>query len=139
MRAVVDCNVLISGLIRPGGPPALILQALRRAEFEPVLSPAILAEYRRAANYPKVRKALRLSAQELEALWDDILILALWVEPTVPLQPIIAADPSDDAYLLAAVEAGADCLISGDKHLLELKSYEGVRILSPRQFLEALP
>lgn len=136
MRAVLDCNVFLSALIRPGGPPALILAALLRQEFELVLSPAIFAEYQRAANYPKIRKRIILSRQELQELEQDLLVLAFWVEPIAAKRPLVIADPSDDAYLLASVESQADHIVSGDHHLLALREYEGIPIITPRYFLQ---
>ncbi len=138
MKAVLDCNVFISALIRPGGPPARILAALLRDEFEAVLSPAIVAEYRRAADYPKVRSRIALSVKELSELLEDVLVLAFWVEPVAAREPLVAADPSDDAYLLAAAESHADYVVSGDRHLLDLIDYEGIPVVPPRQFLQAL-
>lgn len=138
MKAVLDCNVFLSALIHPGGPPARILTAMLRQEFELVLSPAIFAEYQRTVNYPKIRKRMLLSAQELRELEDDILVLAFWVEPVAISRPLVVADPSDDAYLLAAAEGEADYVVSGDHHLLALRKYEGIPIVLPRDFLQTL-
>jgi putative PIN family toxin of toxin-antitoxin system len=137
VKAVLDCNVFLSALIRPGGPPALILASMLRQEFELVLSPAIFAEYQRTINYPRIRKRILLSAQELRELEDDILVLAIWVEPIAPPRPLVVADPSDDVYLLAAAESEADYVVSGDHHLLALRKYEGIPIIPPRVFLAA--
>lgn len=136
MRAVLDCNVFLSALIRSEGPPALILAALARQEFEAVLSPAIFAEYQRTVGYPKIRKRLLLSAREIQELQADLLLLSVWVEPVATRRPLVAADPSDDAYLLAAAESRADCIVSGDRHLRALREYEGIPIISPREFLQ---
>jgi uncharacterized protein len=50
----------------------------------------------------------------------------------------VAADPDDNKYLAAAVEGLADLVVSGDDHLLALKAYEGIRIVSAREFLTLL-
>ena len=138
MRAVLDCNVFLSALIRSGGPPALILAAMLRQEFELVLSPAIFAEYQRAVHYPKIRKRIVLSDKELQELEQDILALAVWVEPEATKDPLVVADPSDDAYLLASTESQADFVVSGDRHLLSLRRFESIPIVSPRDFLQTL-
>ena len=109
-----------------------------REKFEVVLSPAIFAEYQRAASYPKIRKRIVLSPQELQELEQDILALSFWVEPAAMPLPLVVADPSDDAYLLAAAESQADAIVSGDHHLLALRKYEGVPIITPRDFLQTL-
>ena len=60
-----------------------------------------------------------------------------WTEPDVKLN-IIEEDPSDNKYLECAVSAGAQYIVSGDKHLLGLRSYQGVEILTPAAFLALL-
>jgi predicted nucleic acid-binding protein len=51
---------------------------------------------------------------------------------------VVAADPSDDRYLECAIEGEADCIVTGDRHLLALGNYREVEILSPREFVELL-
>ncbi|HEX8228447.1 MAG TPA: putative toxin-antitoxin system toxin component, PIN family, partial [Chloroflexia bacterium] len=62
---------------------------------------------------------------------------AIFVHPTVPIDAI-ASDPDDNKFLECAVAGGADYIVSGDKHLLSLGEYEGIRILSPADFLRVL-
>lgn len=138
MRAVLDCNVYVSALIRPGGAPARILDALVAKKFESVLSNAILAELRRVLSYPKIRRRIVLSAPEQEAFLSAVGLLAVWVSDRKAGSPIVAEDPSDDSYILAALEGMADCVVSGDAHLLRLGKYEGVAIVSPREFLRRI-
>lgn len=63
---------------------------------------------------------------------------AQWVEP-VPLAKPVCRDPDDDWVLAAAVAGRAEMVVSGDKDLLSLKKYQGVPILTPRQFIERQP
>lgn len=138
MRAVLDANVLISALIRPPGPPGQILvRLLRDRAFELVVSNATLEELRRSARYPKVRRYLRLSDAEVDLWVVALRALAVVVEGRVS-RHVVANDPSDDIYLAAATDGLAEYIISGDRHLLDLETYEGVRILSPRHFLTLL-
>jgi len=51
---------------------------------------------------------------------------------------VIMEDPSDDKYLSCAIDAKVDFIISGDIHLLNLGEYEGIRIVTPAQFLEIM-
>ena len=138
MRAVLDANVVVSGLIRPEGPPGRILvRLLRDGAFELVASPATLDEARRSLHYPKVRKYLRLPEEELD-LWVDALgAIATVVEGKVTGQ-VVKADPADDIYIAAATEGLADYIVSGDRHLLDLAEYGGIRIVTPRTFLSLL-
>ena len=51
---------------------------------------------------------------------------------------MIDEDPGDDKYLACALEANADFIVSGDEHILAIGEYEGVKILSPQEFLKIL-
>lgn len=138
MRAVLDANVVVSGLIRPEGPPGRILvRLLRDRAFELVASPAILDELRRTLRYPKIRKYLRLPEGEID-LWVDALGAISVVVSGEVSRPLVAADPDDDMYLAAAAEGLASYIVSGDRHLLEIGEYDGIPILTPRAFLTLL-
>ena len=138
MRAVLDANVVISALIRPDGPPGQILvRLLRDSAFELVASPAILDELRRSLRYRKLRKYLRLPAEELD-LWVDALgAIAVMVRGEASRR-LVAADPADDIYLAAAAEGLAEYVVSGDRHLLDIGQHDGIRIVAPRVFLSTL-
>jgi len=138
LRAVLDANVLVSALIRPKGPPGqIVVRLLRDRAFTLVTSPAILTEVRRSLAYPRVRKHLVASDEDLD-LW--VASLALVGEPVEGSLRIaaVAEDPEDDKYIAAALEGRAQFIVTGDAHLLALKTYEGVRIVTPRVFLGLL-
>lgn len=138
LRAVLDANVVVSALIRPEGPAGRILERVARgAGVSIVLSPAMLDEYRRSLAYPKVRKYVKLPAPEVDA-WVDALALLADIVPGERAVAVVAADPDDDKYLSAALEGRAPYVVSGDRHLLDVGVYEGVRIVTPRAFLELL-
>lgn len=136
IRAVLDCNVVVSALIQPEGPSARIMDALSRQAFQCILSPAIMAETRRVLRYPRVERRIALSQDEEEAYLSALSVLALWVADVKPVRSIVTEDPSDDIYVQAAVEGDAGFLVSGDDHLLKLREYQGVAIVTPRLFLE---
>ena len=138
MRTVLDCNVVVSGLIRPDRAPAQLLNALIEGRFEAILSPAILEEYRRILRAKKVRRYIVLSSDGVESLLAGLALAAVWVEDQTSTSPIVVEDPSDDVCLLAAAEGTADYVVSGDQHLLAVKRYEGIPIVSPREFLDTL-
>ena len=138
MRAVLDANVVISGLIRPQGPPGrILLRLLRDRAFELVASSLTLDELRRSLRYPKIRKYLPITTEEVDLWVEALAAVAVIVEGKVSRR-IIASDPADDAYLAAAAEGLADYVVSGDRHLLDLVEYSGIRIVSPRMFLSLL-
>ncbi|MGB3563068.1 MAG: putative toxin-antitoxin system toxin component, PIN family [Thermoanaerobaculia bacterium] len=131
MKVVLDTNVLISGVFF-AGLPLRILEAWRDGRVDLVISPAILEEYRRVGE--------RLAAQfEGLSLEPFLMLLATHseiVEPPDLIEPV-ASDPDDDKFLACALISDAQLIISGDKHLLAVSPYNGVKVVSPRQFVES--
>ena len=138
LRAVLDANVLVSALIRPTGPPGqIVIRLLEGRAFELITSPAILNEVRRSLTYPRVRKYLIASDDELDLWVASLELIADTVEGRLRIKAVVE-DPDDDKYIVAALEGRAQFIVSGDAHLLVLKAYEGVRIVTPRAFLDVL-
>jgi hypothetical protein len=138
IRAVLDANVLVSALLNPAGPPGLIVKALVHSRaFELITSTAILVELRRSLGYPRVRRSLSATDDELD-LW--VAALGLIADPAEGGRTIrgVLKDPDDEKYLSAAIEGRAQFIVSGDAHLLDLGAFEGVRIVNPRAFLRAI-
>ena len=133
MRAVLDPNVIISGLLSKSGTPARILEAWIGGAFELVVSEALLAELARALEYPKI--AERINADERSDLLDLLRNEAQLVPDPHDPPPRESADPGDN-YLLALASDRRLPLISGDKHLTALAGH--LPILTPREFLELL-
>ncbi len=137
IRAVFDANIFVSAAIKPEGPPGRLTDVLlRESAFELIVTPAIIEETTRALSYPAVRRYIRNPAAAHEWL-DDIVFLADVVEDR-DRDPCIVDDPDDDKYLHAAVTGNASVVVTGDHHLLDLGEYEGIRIVTPRAFLELL-
>jgi len=136
LRAVLDANVYASALLKPGGPPGRILHLLlAERAFEAILSESILIELRRCLDYPKLRSHISLTDVEIDR-W--ILALELIADMVTPSREIRAVpdDPDDDHLIATAVEGRAAFIVSGDRHVLALGEYEGVRIVTPAAFLE---
>ena len=116
---VLDTNVLVSGLLLPESVPGRILQAWRSAAFTLVMSEPLLAELSRVLAYTKIRKRLKWNDQTIARL----LALFRFMAEVVELGDISAEVPNDpdDAHVLATFLAGqAECIVSGDRHLLSL-------------------
>jgi len=137
LRVVLDANVVVSGWLQALGPSARILDEAGAGRLRVVLSPAIIAEYRRSLRYTKIRRRLHVPVEVVEA-WIDALVLLADVAPGDRRVAVVAADPDDDKYLAAALEGQASFVVTGDRDLLDVGSHEGVRIVSPRAFLEIL-
>lgn len=134
--AVLDTNILVSGTITRGGNEARVLKAWTDGQFLPVLSPDILDEIRRVLLSDKVRRQRFLSEEQIEELLALLEATALTVSGSQSVRT--CRDPSDDKFLAAALEAKAPFIVSGDSDLTDLRIYRGVRIVTPRQFLEIL-
>ena len=101
-----------------------------------MLSEAIVEEVLRALEYPKVRRHVRRDLDP--ALWfEDLVVLAELVPGAAGVSDV-SKDPDDDKYLAAAVEGRASFVVTGDPHLLAVGQYEGIRIVTPRSFLDLL-
>lgn len=137
LRAVLDANVFVSAAIHPDGPPGLIIEQFLRADaFTLVVSEAIVDEIIRALAYPKVRRYVRPGLDPV--LWmEDLVVLADFVPEPNPVSGV-SKDPDDDKYLAAAIAGRAPLVVSGDPHLLTVGEYEGIRIVTPRAFLNLL-
>jgi putative PIN family toxin of toxin-antitoxin system len=136
LRAVLDANVYISAVIHPAGTPGrLIERFLRDANFEIVLSPAIVNEVLRAMAYPKLRKLL--PGADTQLWFEDIVVLADLVAGAQQLSGV-CEDPDDDKHVAAALEGRAAYVVTGDRAFLSLKEHAGVEIVTPRAFLDLL-
>ncbi len=136
-RAVLDANVIISAFIHPEGVPGrLLVRLIRDNAFELVLSREILEETRRALGYEQVRKRISLSDHELDIRLTMLEVLSDPVEVAEVAK--VSRDPGDDIYIATAKEGRAGFIVTGDDDLLSLKDYEGIRLVTPRTFLELL-
>ncbi len=134
MRVVVDTNVVLSGIFF-GGTPGRVLEAWVAGRFELMLSSDILGEYERAGaalgrRYPERTEAL---APILSVI---VVHATLVVAPPLPNQ--VSDDSDDDIFLAAALHGRAAVVVSGDRALLRVSGWEGIRVLSPRQFVDEL-
>jgi putative PIN family toxin of toxin-antitoxin system len=129
LRAVLDANVIISGLLSPAGAPARVLAAWREGAFELIVSSKLLAELQRALSYPRLRE--HIDRQDSDALLDWLARFATVAEDPGHV-PVRSADAADD-YLIALAAGNDALLVSGDKHLLDLA--DELPILPPARFL----
>ena len=85
-------------------------------------------------SYPKVRKYIR-PGLDPELWFEDIVVLSHLVAGEREFEGA-SKDPDDDKYIAAAIEGRAGFVVAGDSDLLDLKEYDGIRIVSPRVFLD---
>ena len=128
MRAVFDTNVLVAAFVTEGICSKILIRG-RKKQFHLIVCPVILQEFERvlikkfSATRNEARSALQMVSEATHSV----------VRPSQLVQSI-CRDPDDDAILACALEARADYLVTGDKDLLELKVFKGVRIVPPRDF-----
>lgn len=131
MQAVLDTNVLISGLLWHG-PSADCLLAAERGDFDLVLSESILDELRE-----KLIAKFAYSRADAALAVARIRIVAQIV-PTMGQGGWVVNDPDDDKIVETAVNGGAELIVSGDRHLLALVHLAGIEVIEPREFLRRL-
>ncbi|MEJ7820577.1 MAG: putative toxin-antitoxin system toxin component, PIN family [Rubrobacteraceae bacterium] len=130
---VLDTNVLVSALGWRGN-EHLLYERYRSGELQLATSNALLDELRRVLRYPK----LGFTEDEIEEFVSDILLHALMVSPSRTLE-VISEDPDDDRVLECAIQSDACWIVSGDRHLLDLGSYESVTISTALAAANQLP
>lgn len=134
-RWVLDTNVVLSALIRPGGTTGRLRLAWQAGLFVPLLSRDTASELIRVLTYPK----FRLSHAEQHDLLADYLPWAETVRiADPPARTPDCRDPHDLPFLQLALAAKADALVTGDADLLVLAPMRGLAIVTPAQAVEQL-
>jgi putative PIN family toxin of toxin-antitoxin system len=113
-----------------GGTPFRLIQAATDGNVTLYTSPALLAEPRAVLGRAHLAVRLRRQNASVEEAMTPYGALAINVSPTA-LPRVVAADADDDQVVAAAVAAKADLIVSGDRHLLDLGSHQGIRITTP--------
>ncbi len=138
LRLVLDTNVFISASFRKLSPiPNQIYQALKSQQFILITSPFILEEITEVLNRKKIIKRTYMKTHERKQFMVEITNISVIVSGKIPVE-VIKDDPDDDKFIAAALEGNADFIVSGDKHLLNLKEYHEIKILSPRELVKIL-
>ena len=129
IRAVIDTNIWVAGVLSVSGPPARVIDAALSGLVVPVLSPAILAEYEDVLH----RRELSLPLGDVDAI---LTYLRLPGEHVIHVDPAeverVCADPDDDMFLVAAVEGGAAFVVTGNTGHFPRSPWRGIRIIEPR-------
>ncbi len=137
VRAVLDTNVLVSGLLAKQGPPRQVFDAWLEGRFTLVTSLYLVEELAHVLSYPRIARRLRMRDEEVEALLAALLSQTVVVPGELRL-PGTTRDSKDDAVVACAKEGEANYLISGDQDLLTLGEYEGIQVLTPRQYVQII-
>jgi uncharacterized protein len=131
LKVVLDTNVLFSGLLW-GGCPDQCLKAAQEGMYELFFSDEIMVELQRTLGTKG-----GLDKPEISLMIEYIHEIGRKVNITMPIQAILS-HPPDNRIVETAVAAGAEIIVSGDRHLLDLGRYNDIEILSPRDFINFL-
>lgn len=139
-RIVIDTNILVSAILTPKGNPAKILKLVLEGKLNLIISPAILEETRRVLRYPKLVKLMqknKITPDEVYNFLDKMSKVA-FITPDELEIDAIPDDPEDNKILACGLEGEVDYIISGDHHLLDLRIFQGAKIVDPSTFLKII-
>jgi len=131
VKVVLDTNVFISALFWQGAPYQIFKRILEGAILN-FVSPQILEELKE-----RLLDKFKLPPEKVKEFLEIIVFSSQIVYPKKKLN-IVKKDPEDNKILECALEAKASFIISGDKHLLEIKEYKGIKIVTPREFISRI-
>ena len=137
LKVVLDTNVIVSGLTASSGNPHDVLETWRRGEIILLTCPAIIQELTEVLTRPFFRDKRHITEEHVARAKRVLEMDAAMVLPEAHLD-IVEDDPDDDRVLEYALEGGADYVVSGDHHLLDLRRFRSIPIVTPRQFLAIL-
>jgi putative PIN family toxin of toxin-antitoxin system len=135
MRVIIDNNILISGLIW-GGTPYQVLVRIDEGRDVSFTSRDILIELQTVLQRPKLAGILSARGLSWENIAKWLIAHSTLVLPKPAECVLVESDPADDIFLLCARACQADVVVSGDRHLLDLAVWEGIRIVSAAQFIK---
>ncbi len=130
MRAVIDTNVLVAGLLSPFGRPGDVVRMIAAGSLSLLYDARIMAEYIQVLKRPK----FSFSPEHIESLLDHVKAVGVIVASD-PLS-VRLPDEEDEAFLEVAPAGGAECLITGNFKHFPSVSRQGMRVLTPAEFLD---
>ncbi|MBU4306138.1 MAG: putative toxin-antitoxin system toxin component, PIN family [Candidatus Omnitrophica bacterium] len=130
-KVIIDTNVVISALLFEGQANE-IFSLWKNGRVVFLASKEMITEYIKVLSYPK----FNLTNEEIKYLLQEELVPFIKPVKVSTAIDVIKDDPSDNKFLSAAVDGKADYIISGDKHLLNLKKFRKIEIVSITEFLK---
>jgi uncharacterized protein len=137
LQVVIDTNVFVSALIAPHSTPAQILRFWQLQTFELSSCEKAIGELDEVLRRPHLVEKYAIDNRKRESLINIIRGEIIMVAGD-SLKGIVQADPKDDMFVACAVEGQVKYIVSGDKHLRNLKRYQAIRIVEPAYFLKIL-
>lgn len=128
-RVVLDTNIYISATFWTGKPYVIVQKAIEQ-DLAVFVSDDIIQELRKV-----LARDFSISKSEIEEMVKSILLFTHMLNPKKKLSAI-KDDPDDDRILECALAGNADCIVTQDNHLLKLKEFQNITILTPQEFVE---
>lgn len=132
----MDTNTLISSQLWKGNEWEIFKSAIRE-EIELILSKEIIDEFEEVLSRDYFIEKIKERNLNVDGIKANILRVVTLIKPTEKIE-IIDKDPDDNKVLECALEGEAKYIVSGDIHLLNLKRFRGIEIVTSRRFLEIL-
>ena len=135
IRVVIDTNVVISGLLW-GGPPNTIISMIKSGKLEAFVSPALFNELRRVLGYERIEKRLFSLDYTPDEAFSQFASIVIPINSTTQPPVTVCSHAADNVVLWTGLVARPSFIISGDKHLLILKKFRNIDIVTPSAFLK---
>ena len=135
LRAVVDNNLMVSGLFGKQSLSAKLRDLWINQDFQLVTSMSILKELSRVLQYPKIQERFHPKEETIKRFFRLIFRKAV-ITKDLYITERLTDDPSDNIFLACALEGKADYIISRDAHLLNIKQYQRIEIVEVPAFME---
>ncbi|MBI5065804.1 putative toxin-antitoxin system toxin component, PIN family [Candidatus Woesearchaeota archaeon] len=133
MKVVIDTNVLISGIFWSGNYSSQVIDAWKNGDFTLIISKEVIEELVETLRDFKIKMP-----EEMIQEWKEMLTKnSILVESSTRIN-VVKDDPEDDKFVETAVEGNAEFIITQDKHLLKVKYYQEIKIITPEEFLKIL-
>jgi uncharacterized protein len=134
--AVIDASILVSAFLFPESVPGRVVALADQGRYALHFSPILLAEVRRSLHHPHLKKANGHMDAAIDAWCAALHDIGFLLTAALPKIGPVCSDPDDDHVIAAALAAGANCVVTGDRDLLALGQHAGIRIVTARQFIE---
>ena len=134
MKVTLDTNVLVSGTFWTGNSFG-ILNLIDKNKLRNITSKEIIKEYYKVINSDEIIDKIEDKKLKILKIAHKIINNSEIVEPSVKID-IMKDDPDDNKILECAIAGNVDCIVSNDKHLLKLKKFRNISILTPDDFIE---
>jgi len=131
IKVTLDTNVLISGTFWTGD-SFKILELIDQGKIICILSEEILEEYNRVLMSDEIIEKVENKNLLVSKIIQKVISKSIIVKPQIKID--IVEDPEDNKFIETAITGKVDYIISQDKHLLKIKEYLGIKIITPKEF-----